>query len=451
LTLAAVQIILFGAINPPPSFSPGSLTAVEYWLDAGTISGVADGATIAAANWMDQSKSNLGALATATDVIYRATGWMGKPAVEFNGSTSVAVSPALSVATPRRIFAVLKYLGAVAAGSQDQKYILDGAALDQGSIIFDSGSIGAGGYAAIDGDTLHSAQGLFANLNNVGYLVDAVVNGASSSIQMSGQPAKVGNFTHAATYTAMTLGAPGNQLSGYFGNFQLAELILCDSTLTSGQASQIRSYLDAKHSIVTQNFLLCDGNSITYGTGSTGGTNGWPVQIASMLNNGGALGWYIVNNGVAGQTTPQMDTQASPGGGAQTTDIRLGWYGKTIVTGWEVTNDLATNNVSAAIGYSNLVTFFNHRRAANAAAKLVVATVLPANIITGVNETSRQTINTNIRANWASFADALVDVAAIAQLQDPNNTIYFADGTHPTDAGYALIAQAFASAVNSFG
>lgn len=433
------------------TFSPGSLSAVKFWLNPGTITGIADGANITAASLKDSSASNLGALSTATNVIYRASGWSGQPALEFNGTTSVAVSPSLSIANPRRVFAVVKYLGSLAIGAQNTKYVFDGAALNQGSLLWDSGATGAGGYAAVDGDNLNSAQGLFANLNNVGYLIDVISNGASSSIQVSGNPLKTATFSNAATYTAITLGAPGNQLSGYFGNFQLAEFIVCDGTLTSGQATQIKAYLNSKHSIVTQNFLLCDGNSITYGTGSTGGANGWPVQIAALLNNGASAGWYIVNNGVAGQTTPQMDTQASPGGGVQTTDVRLGFYSKTIVTGWEVTNDLITNNVSAATGYSNLVTFFNHRRSANASAKLVVATALPSTQITGTNETSRQTINTNIRTNWASFADALVDVASISQLQNPSNLTYFnTDGLHPTDAGYAIIAQAFANVLNTF-
>jgi lysophospholipase L1-like esterase len=436
-----------GSGGGTPTLTPFS--AIQYWLNAGTITGVADGSNIAASNWVDGSQSNLGALATATNAIYRATGANGKPTVEFNGSTSVCVSPAMSVATPRRVFMVMNYLGAVASGAQDSKYIFDGGALDQGSLLFAASNAAAGGYAAIDGDTLSSGAALWAGLENRNYLVDVVVNGASSTIQVDSQNTKTGNFTHAATYTAMTLGAPGNQLSGYFGNLQIAELILCDGTLTAAQATQIRNYLNAKYSLLTRNFLICDGNSITSGTGSTNGTNGWPVQIAPLLT-GGSSKWFIQNNGVGGQTTPQMDTLASPGGGAGTTDVRLGFYTKTIVTGWEITNDIVTNNVSAATGYSNIVTFFNHRRSANAAAKLVVMTCLPRTTITGANETTRQTINSNITTNWASFADAVLDVANLTHLTDPTNATYYADGTHLTDAGYAVVAAALAPIVNGF-
>lgn len=435
-----------GIVAPP--FNPGSLTAVKYWLDAGTIAGVADGAAITAAKWVDQSLSAKGALATATNGIYRAVGGTGKPAVEFNGTTSVCVSPALSVATPRRVFLVAKYLGSLAVGSQTQKFVLDGGALNQGSLIWDSGPAAAGGYAAVDADSQNSGTALFAGLENIGYLFDMIANGASSSLQVSNQTLKAAAFANAATYTAITLGAPGNLLGGFFGNQQVAELIVCDSTLTGPQATQIRSYLIAKHSIITRKLLICDGNSLTVGQGSTGGVNGWVTQIAPLLS-GGAAAWNILNNGTSGQTTPQMDTQASPGGGIATTDVRLGFYAKTIVTGWEITNDILTNSVSAATGFANVQAFFNHRRAASAAAKLVVMTCLPRTTITGANETARQTINANIVANFATFADAILDVASLPNLTDPTNVTYYADGTHLTDAGYAIIAAALAPILNA--
>lgn len=54
-------------------------------------------------------------------------------------------------------------------------------------------------------------------------------------------------------------------------------------------------------------------------------------------------------------------------------------------------------------------------------------------------ETARQSINTRIRANWATFADDMVDYANIPELADPNNTTYFAsDKLHQTANAYQL-------------
>lgn len=431
-----------GGISVPaggaPAFNPASLSAVKYWLDASAITGVADGGAVTAAKLADKSQFARGALATATALTYRATaGNGGRPAVEFDGSTSVAVSPAFAVASPKRVYLVVSPVAWA-----DQKYVLDGNALDQGSIIHRAGS---GNFNAVGLNNLTVVAPWTGIENGIFYLYDARFQGAASPLQVSGQVIETGT-TSTGAYAAITIGAPGNQLGGFFANIRFQELIVTDGSETAPQATQIRNYLISKNQLVTRKLLLADGNSLTLGTGSTGG-NTYPVQLQPLLT-GGAGTWNVVNQGVGGQTTPQMDTQAS-GAGPQSTDTQLGFYARTVVIGWEITNDLVTNSVSAATGYANVQAFFNHRRAANAAAKLVVLTCLPRTTITGTNETSRQTINANIVANWATFADALVDAASIPLLSDPTNLTYYADGTHLTNAGYALVAAAMAPVVNA--
>jgi len=62
-------------------------------------------------------------------------------------------------------------------------------------------------------------------------------------------------------------------------------------------------------------------------------------------------------------------------------------------------------------------------------------------------------MNDKLRANWRGFADALADITVAPQLstvaatKDPR---YFNnDGTHPTDAGYALMADIVAAAIRT--
>jgi len=50
-------------------------------------------------------------------------------------------------------------------------------------------------------------------------------------------------------------------------------------------------------------------------------------------------------------------------------------------------------------------------------------------------------MNEWIRANWSTYYDGLVDVAAAPELQDPNNPTYFQpDTVHLTTAGYRVVA-----------
>ena len=55
-----------------------------------------------------------------------------------------------------------------------------------------------------------------------------------------------------------------------------------------------------------------------------------------------------------------------------------------------------------------------------------------------------------IRANWATYADALADLGANANLQNSANLTYFnADGVHLTDAGYAVVTSIIDAAIAS--
>jgi len=89
--------------------------------------------------------------------------------------------------------------------------------------------------------------------------------------------------------------------------------------------------------------------------------------------------------------------------------------------------------------YNNIVSYCNSRKASGF--KVLVFTILPRTGIAGANETARVAINALIVANWASYADGVVDVAADARFSDYNDTTYFqADKTHLTDAGETVVA-----------
>jgi lysophospholipase L1-like esterase len=64
-------------------------------------------------------------------------------------------------------------------------------------------------------------------------------------------------------------------------------------------------------------------------------------------------------------------------------------------------------------------------------------------------EEHRQTFNTWLRANWATYAHAIVDLGADARIGDDGDetdlTYYNADRVHMSDAGYAVVAELVAA------
>ncbi len=73
--------------------------------------------------------------------------------------------------------------------------------------------------------------------------------------------------------------------------------------------------------------------------------------------------------------------------------------------------------------------------------KTIVGTVTPSTSFTAGQEVIRLAFNAYVRANWQSFADALVDFARIPELLNPSNATYYVDGLHPTPTGAAFFAD----------
>jgi lysophospholipase L1-like esterase len=129
---------------------------------------------------------------------------------------------------------------------------------------------------------------------------------------------------------------------------------------------------------------------------------------------------------------------------------------RNVLVIWGGTNDMNAGATGAAT-YANLVAYCNARRAAAGAAglKIVVLTTI-ARTLTAISdaqfEIDRLAYNALIRANYATFADALVDIATDTHFDAPadtNDTTYYVDKTHLTVAGYAIVAAAVKVALAS--
>jgi lysophospholipase L1-like esterase len=219
---------------------------------------------------------------------------------------------------------------------------------------------------------------------------------------------------------------------------RLVGVVAADGFHDDATQSKVMKYLRNHHEAEpTKVNLICDGNSLTFGTGSTAG-NDYPSQLRDLLGSG----YWVTNVGVGGKSTASMIS-----GGAETVDTRQdSWNPRNWLIAWEGTNQLVISTAQAA--YDLMVQYCQERRAAGAD-KIIVGTMLPAEFTT---EEKRQQYNTLIRTNWASFADAMADVGddpTIGQEGDNLNLTYYTDETHMTDAGYAIVAGIFEDAVLS--
>jgi hypothetical protein len=184
-----------------------------------------------------------------------------------------------------------------------------------------------------------------------------------------------------------------------------------------------------------------DGNSLTVGAPNGGD---YLTQLVTLLG----YQWSSINFGVVGQTTTQMAADAA----TQIDPLIFDGHQKHILGAWEFTNELG-NGVIAVTAYANYVAYCLARKVAGW--KIVAFTVLPASnagIIVSF-ETSRQTVNTSIRANWPTFADALADVAANPNIgpagSETNVTYYAGDNIHLNATGYGIVAGIAKAAVLS--
>jgi lysophospholipase L1-like esterase len=193
-------------------------------------------------------------------------------------------------------------------------------------------------------------------------------------------------------------------------------------------------------------YIVCEGDSLTVGNGIAAWST-YPLQFALLYTDNRMVS--VVNVATAGNKLSDIASQAATEVDA-CYDVRKG---DNITVVWCGTNSMylgESGDFSGATAYGLLVTYCQDRQAAGE--KVVVVNCLPRqNVGTPAGfEAQRVIFNASIAANWATFADALADVAADARLSDPTDGTYFdADKVHLIAAGNAVIASIVKAAVDS--
>lgn len=452
------------ALNPVSNFSPASIPGMKLWLDAQLPSYTNSYATRATnlgdqVFWFpDQSGTWASLQAGATKPTYNPAGINGRPAWNMGGNSMILSDVTMlssAYDTALTVFVVEDTTNSVAnnvlvsAAPAGAMYLSKNAAQSKYGYNAVNLSVSgpAGAYVNGNGNNTNSGVHVFS------------YDGANSRrgfddtyLQTSGTPY---NSSAAASKTACTgnLGMSGQLTIGAytggsnFTNGHIGEVVVYNAALTSAQIQQVMDYLNSKWGFRPRNFLMCDGNSLSSGTGSTSGAtqnlattgDNYPCQLWNLL---GSLNWQVRLDAFPGRTT-----QSLLSGAPDFTDMFVSRSAspKNIALVWEITNTLA--NFQGGAAYQLIVQYCLARRAAGY--KVIVGTCLLRQDSPYAGfPLDMAYVNGLIRTNWPTFADGIADFQADPRLQDPTNTTYFfTDKVHLNSVGYGVVANIAQAAI----
>ncbi len=227
----------------------------------------------------------------------------------------------------------------------------------------------------------------------------------------------------------------------YYGVYYLGQDIDADWTaLKAGIAEKFFATTDAQ--------IMFSGDSMTvsYNLNGIDPTNTYPLQTKALLETDTGRVWNVpgvTTTAEIAAALARIDQLADLNGVYLIDD----WQQHRIVVCWGGTNDLALGGTAAdALTASGVLAA---QWQTYGASRVYFLNMLPRTdqgAGNGAFETKRTAYNAGIAAAIPAGVD-IVNVAAIAALQDSTNLTYYFDDVHLTLAGYALVADAVRDAV----
>jgi hypothetical protein len=180
--------------------------------------------------------------------------------------------------------------------------------------------------------------------------------------------------------------------------------------------------------------IVCHGNSITRGAFSTyDPIYAYPQQLQKFLTSQYPGEYTVFNAGTDGIRLPAMLSEFSA-----VVNVRAG-AGQNIVIMQELGNTLQTPKTAQQVIDDALA----YCAAAQAAGWTVYICTATPRATWGADQTTLNTINAYVRANFLQFGSRLIDLALVSELTTPTNLTYYdADGTHLKNAGFTSMALA---------
>lgn len=410
-------------------------------LDIGFVNGVCDIAsamafagsgTLSVVKWYDESgnandatQSNVGIAPVFTNLneINNIPG-----ITNFNASGALILPNTLSTNTQSEtVFAVHAPLSLGGGVVELNQTYAGGNVLLMGLGIFPDSILNAATF---------SSTNLYSNMQKPE--VSVFTSGPSSKTYNLNEHLATGIGTTAANTT--TGGFLENASNGYVYWGQEYTVAIYNTVIDQSTIQSNKNNLYSTFNISTnlQNQVIFDGDSITFGQGSTLGINN-PVQASPLLKypinirNIGVSGFQLTTN-----LTNEPNSVLAAYDPSLTTSIVL------IAGG---INDIDAGTTGANLFNNTLVPYVS--AAVSTGYKVIVGTLLCNSAATTGENTERQNYNTLVKANAVADNYTVADYDSIPQLQCPHTTGYSSDGLHPTTLGYSVMAPVAAGAINA--
>jgi len=206
--------------------------------------------------------------------------------------------------------------------------------------------------------------------------------------------------------------------------------------------------------------IVWDGNSLPAGSGTSSIAGQLPRQTLALLSGSYQLANVAIGGAYIGNSGNDPLVRAPTG-------IDL-LYNRSkslnALVFWELHNAILQGRTAAQV-YADEQTYGSGRKTVGYN-PVIHIDCLPSTAFTAGNNTTRATVNASLAADFTgatadplvwkarsgvTYGDYLVQASGIASLSDPTNGTYYADGTHLTNAGYALVAAKIKVALNAAG
>lgn len=291
-------------------------------------------------------------------------------------------------------------------------------------------------YTAINNDTATfstvdtETRGFFGAVRLASNSVESYINqkkftGNTVSSDLSTYELILQNFSNSGTPFAT--GFCDNNLSFF----------ILTSKLVTAEVTILRQAIGHYMREIGRGFynFVCDGDSLTAGSGSTGG-NTYPKQLSDKFLADDSARCIYSAFGVAGQTLTQMESDA-----AAQIDVLYDTLQDTLIC-WGGVNDLGTEPATIKeTVYARYLTYCTNRKAAGW--KVYALTMLVQGYYARATyDADRLWINNKILTELSLVVDGIIDVASDARLDDYNDATYFDDDLiHLNNTGYGVVSE----------
>lgn len=228
-TVSAVNAIGEG----PQSFLPSSLTNLALWLDASTISGLADGAAVS--SWTDLSSGGHTATQAtgANQPLYKTSVLSSQPGVRFDGVNDELRLAGVDIQPATATIFIVASKPAVGSGTW---FILrlGTYAIEARSAALDNWGIYVGADVSA-GAAIGTSPTRLTTVYRSTTDIDFLTNG-SRVTQTSG----------ASTATLQSPGSVGSNGGGFYSQVDIGEVLVFTRVLNTAERGQVESYLQRK-------------------------------------------------------------------------------------------------------------------------------------------------------------------------------------------------------------